>query len=75
MSRRVKAAGGLKPSSIQCNASMSTGELNTAVSKAKRIDSECAPGFESAKDVFASRDARALEDAKTVLNAKKDVAG
>ena len=74
MSRSVKAAGGLKPSTIQCKASMPTSELNTEASKAKKLDGEYATVSKSAKDVLASRDVKALEDAKTALNAKKDEA-
>ena len=71
MSSSVKAADGLKPSLIQCNASMSTGELNTAVSKAKKLDSDYAAVDKAAKAVLASRDAKALEDAKAALDGKK----
>ena len=71
MSSSVKAADGLKPSLIQCNASMSTGELNTAVSKAKKLDSDYAAVDRAAKAVTASRDAKALEDAKAALDGKK----
>ena len=53
---------------------MSTSELNTEASKAKKLDGEYAAVSKSAKDVLASRDVKALEDAKTVLNAKKDEA-
>ena len=74
MSSSVKAAGVLKPSLIQCNASMSTGELNTAVSKAKKLDSDYAALAKSAKAVLASRDAKTLDDAKAALNTKKDEA-
>ena len=74
MSSSVKAAGGLKPSLIQCNASMSTGELNTAVSKAKKLDSEYEAVSKAAKAVLASRDAKTLDDAKAALNTKKDEA-
>ncbi|MBI0125799.1 hypothetical protein H3U87_01370 [Bifidobacterium sp. W8101] len=74
MSRSVKAAGGLRPSLIQCNASMSTGELNTAVSKAKKLDSEYEAVSKAVKVVLASRDAKTLDDAKAALNAKKDEA-
>ena len=71
MSSSVKAAGGLKPSLIQCNASMSTGELNTAVSKAKKLDSEYEAVSKAAKAVLASRDAKTLDDAKAALDGKK----
>ena len=74
MSSSVKAADGLKPSLIQCNASMSTGELNTAVSKAKKLDSEYEAVSKAAKAVLASRDAKTLDDAKAALNTKKDEA-
>ena len=71
MSSSVKAADGLKPSLIQCNASMSTGELNNAVSKAKKLDSDYAALAKSAKAVLASRDAKTLDDAKAALDGKK----
>ena len=74
MSSSVKAADGLKPSLIQCNASMSTGGLNTAVSKAKKLDSEYEAVSKAAKAVLASRDAKTLDDAKAALNTKKDEA-
>ena len=74
MSRSVKAAGGLKPPTIQCKASMFTSELNTEASKAKKLDGEYAAVSKSAKAVTASRDAKTLEGAKTALNAKKDEA-
>ena len=71
MSSSVKAAGGLRPSLIQCDASMSTGELNNAVSKAKKLDSDYAALAKSAKAVLASRDAKTLDDAKAALDGKK----
>ena len=74
MSRRVKAAGGLEPPAFQCKASMSTGDLNAKASKAKKLDSRYEAVAKSAKVVLASRDTKALEDAKAALNAKRDEA-
>ena len=74
MSRSVKAAGGLKPSLIQCNASMSTGELNATAGQAGKIDGKYAAVARAAKAVIASRDAKTLDDAKAALNTKKDEA-
>ena len=74
MARDVKAVGELKQPTLQCKASMSTGELKTAASKANKLASEYAAVSKSAKSVLASRDAKSLEDAKTALNVKKDEA-
>ncbi|WP_339346867.1 hypothetical protein [Bifidobacterium apis] len=71
MARSVKDAEGIKEPTIRCKASMSTGELNTAVSKAKKLGSDYAAVDKAAKAVTASRDAKALEDAKAALDGKK----
>ncbi|MGL4941484.1 MAG: hypothetical protein ACRC44_09095 [Bifidobacterium asteroides] len=78
MHRAIKTAGGIKPQVVVCEASMSTSDLHAAADKAGRasnrlkgIDRDYA---KAGKAVLASRDAKSLEDAKTVLNAKKDEA-
>ena len=74
MARSVKNAEGLKQPTIQCKASMSTGDLNTEAGKAKKLDSKYEAVAKAAKAVLASRDTKALEDAKTALDGKKDEA-
>ena len=71
MSHSVKAAGGLRPPTVQCKASMSTDALNAEAGKARRIDSRFAVVAKSAKAVLASRDAKVLDDAKAALDGKK----
>ena len=74
MSRSVKAAGGLKPSAIRCNTSMSTDDLNAGADQARKIDGRYAAVARAAKAVIASRDAKALEDARAALDGKRDEA-
>ena len=74
MARSVKNAEGLKQPTIQCKASMSTGDLNTEAGKAKKLDSKYEAVAKAAKAVLASRDTKALEDAKAALDGKKDEA-
>ena len=71
MARSVKNAEGLKRQTVQCKASMSTADLNAEAGKARRIDGRFAVVAKSAKAVLASRDARALDDAKAALDGKK----
>ena len=71
MSHSVKVAGGLRPPTVQCKASMSTDALNAEAGKARRIDGRFAVVAKSARAVLASRDARALDDAKAALDGKK----
>ena len=71
MARSVKNAEGLKRQTVQCKASMSTADLNAEAGKARRIDGRFAAVAKSAKAVLASRDARALDDAKAALDGKK----
>ena len=71
MSHSVKAAGGLRPPTVQCEASMSTDALNAEAGKARRIDSRFAVVAKAAKAVLASRDAKVLDDAKAALDGKK----
>ena len=71
MARSVKDAEGIKEPTIQCKAAMSTGDLNAAAGQAGRIDGKYAAVARAAKAVIASRDAKALEDAKAALDGKK----
>ena len=71
MARSVKDAEGIKEQTIQCKASMSTGELNATAGQAGKIDGKYAAVARAAKAVIASRDAKALEDAKAALDGKK----
>nr|WP_232343009.1 hypothetical protein [Bifidobacterium choladohabitans] len=71
MARSVKDAEGIKEQTIQCKASMSTGELNATAGQAGKIDGKFAALSKAAKAVIASRDAKALEDAKAALDGKK----
>ena len=71
MARSVKNAEGIKEPTIRCKASMSTGDLNAAADQARKIDGKYAAVARAAKAVTASRDAKALEDARTALDGKK----
>ena len=71
MARSVKDAEGIKEPTIQCKASMSTGDLNAAAGQAGKIDGKYAAVARAAKAVIASRDAKALEDARAALDGKK----
>ena len=71
MARSVKDAEGIRQQTIRCKASMSTDGLNAAAGRAEKLDGEYAAVDKAAKAVLASRDAKALEDAKAALNAKK----
>ena len=71
MARSVKDAEGIRQRTIRCKASMSTGDLNEAAGRAEKLDGEYAAVDKAAKAVLASRDAKALEDAKAALNVKK----
>ena len=68
----VKAAGGLKSQTVQCEASMSTGALNAAADKAGKESGAYAAVGRDAKAVLASRDAKVLDEAKAALDGKKD---
>ncbi|MCX8648431.1 hypothetical protein J3U01_08465 [Bifidobacterium sp. B4107] len=75
MRRAVKAAGGIKPQVVACDASMSTSDLRAAAGKAgrtsdrlKALDRDYA---KAGKAVLASRDAKSLDDAKSALDGKK----
>ena len=72
LARSVKAAGGLGPQTVQCEASMSTGALNAAADKAGKESGAYAAVGRDAKAVLASRDAKVLDDAKAALDGKKD---
>ena len=71
MARSVKNAEGIRQRTIRCKATMSTGDLNEAAGRAEKLDGEYAAVDRAAKAVLASRDAKALEDAKAALNVKK----
>ena len=67
LARSVKDAEGIKEQTIQCKASMSTGDLNAEADKARKFDSKYAAVNKAAKAVIASRDEKALDDAKASL--------
>ena len=71
LARSVKDAEGIKEQTIQCKASMSTGDLNAAAGQAGKIDGKYAAVARAAKAVTASRDAKALDDAWAALDGKK----
>ena len=74
MARSVKDAEGIKEQTIRCKASMSTGDLNATAGQAGKIDGKYAAVARAAKAVIASRDAKALEDARAALDGKKEEA-
>ena len=74
MARSVKDAEGIKEPTVRCKASMSTGDLNAAADQAGKIDGKYAAVARAAKAVIASRDAKALEDARAALDGKKEEA-
>ena len=74
MARSVKDAEGIKEPTVRCKASMSTDGLNAEAGRAKKLDGEYAAVARAAKAVTASRDAKALEDAKAALDGKKEEA-
>ena len=74
MARSVKDAEGIRQRTIRCKASMSTGDLNATAGQAGKIDGKYVAVARAAKAVIASRDAKALEDAKAALDGKKEEA-
>ena len=74
MARSVKDAEGIRQRTIRCKASMSTDGLNEAAGRAEKLDGEYAAVDKAAKAVLASRDAKALEDAKAALDGKREEA-
>ena len=74
MSRAVKDAGGIKPETVRCDASMSTKDLDAASRKAEDLDGKYKKLDRAAKAVLTSRDAKNLDDARTALAAKKEEA-
>ena len=74
MARSVKDAEGIRKPTVRCKASMSTGDLNATADQARKIDGRYAAVARAAKAVTASRDAKALEDARTALDGKKEEA-
>ena len=71
MSRAVKDAGGIKPETIRCDASMSSEDLKAASRKAEDLGGKYKKLDKAAKAVLASRDAKNLDDARAALAAKK----
>ena len=74
MARSVKDAEGIKEPTIRCNVTMSTGELNATAGQAGKIDGKYAAVARASRAVIASRDAKALEDARIALDTKKSEA-
>ena len=74
MSRAVKDAGGIKPETVRCDASMSTKDLDAASRKAEDLDSKYDKLDKAAKAVLTSRDAKGLDDARTALGVKREEA-
>ncbi|MCX8672683.1 hypothetical protein J3T91_04030 [Bifidobacterium sp. B4001] len=74
MQQSLSSAEDIEPQAVQCQASMSAGDLQAMAGKAKRTEDVYRSLDKAAKAVLASRDAKSLEDAKTALNAKKDEA-
>ena len=71
MARSVKDAEGIRQQTIRCKASMPTDGLKEAADQAGKIDGKYAALSKAARAVIASRDAKALEDARTALDGKK----
>ena len=67
MARSVKDAEGIRQQTIRCKASMPTDGLKEAADQAGKIDGKYAALSKAARAVIASRDAKALEDAKASL--------
>ena len=74
MSRAVKDAGGIKPETVRCDASMSTKDLKAAKQKAEDLDSKYDKLDKAAKAVLTSRDAKDLDDARAALGVKREEA-
>ena len=74
MARSVKDAEGIKEPTVRCKATMPTGDLNAAAGQAGKIDGKYAAVARAAKAVLASRDAKALDDARTALDGKREEA-
>ena len=74
MARAVKDAGGIKPETVRCDASMSTKDLKAAKQKAEDLDSKYDKLDKAAKAVLTSRDAKDLDDARAALGVKREEA-
>ena len=74
MSRAVKDAGGIKPETVRCDASMSTKDLKAAKQQAEDLDSKYNKLDKAAKAVLTSRDAKDLDDARAALGVKREEA-
>ena len=73
MARAVKNAGGTRPQTVGCDASM-TQDLKAVADKAEGLNGRYSELDRAAKAVLASRDAKDLDDARTALDAKKEEA-
>ena len=71
MARSVKDAEGIRLPTVRCKPSMPTDGLNATADQARKIDGKYAAVARAAKAVTTSRDAKALEDARTALDGKK----
>ena len=74
MARAVKNAGGTRPQTVGCDASMTTRDLKAAADRAEGLNSRYSELDRAAKAVLASRDAKDLDDARTALDTKKEEA-
>ena len=74
MARAVKNAGGTRPQTVGCDASMTTQDLKAAADKAEGLNGRYSELDRAAKAVLASRDAKDLDDARTALDTKKEEA-
>ena len=74
MARAVKNAGGIRPQTFGCDASMTTQDLKAAADKAEGLNGRYGELDRAAKAVLASRDAKDLDDARTALDTKKEEA-
>ena len=74
MARAVKNAGGTRPQTVGCDASMTTQDLKAAADKAEGLNGRYSELGRAAKAVLASRDAKDLDDARTALDTKKEEA-
>ncbi|MCT6837370.1 MAG: hypothetical protein M3036_06925, partial [Bifidobacteriales bacterium] len=63
MARAVKNAGGTRPQTVGCDASMTTQDLKAAADRAEGLNGRYGELDRAAKAVLASRDAKDLDDA------------
>ncbi|AII74403.1 hypothetical protein [Bifidobacterium coryneforme] len=74
MARAVKNAGGIRPQTFGCDASMTTQDLKAVADKAEGLNGRYRELDRAAKAVLASCDAKDLDDARTALDTKKEEA-